>query len=98
MPKIVSFTPDQEAEIVRLYTEKHLRVMDIARLLGCSSSPILRVLRDQEVPMRPQGSILKTTRNQKILDLKDAGHNETTIARTLNISRQRVNQIITRGY
>ena len=98
MPNPLDFTKDEELEICRLYTSQRLTVADIARLKGCSNTPILRVLRDKEVPMRPQGNEHKTDRNQKIMDMKDAGFSDADIARSLGISRQRVNAITSRGY
>ena len=55
MPGPLSFTPDEEREICALYTSQRLTVADIARLKGCSNTPILRILRDKDVPMRAQG-------------------------------------------
>ena len=98
MPKQVQFTPDDELEICRLYTSQRLTVADIARLKGVSNTPILRVLRDKDVPMRAQGNETKTTRNTKIMDMKDAGFTDADIAKSLGISRQRVNAITARGY
>jgi transposase-like protein len=99
MPKIVEFNPVEENEIVSLYLENGLTVADIGRLKECSSSPILRVLRDKSVPMRVQGDELKSNRNQKILDLSEQrGMSLEDIARTVGVTRQRVHQIVTRGY
>ena len=98
MPKIVSFTDQEQDEIVRLYTEKGLTVADLARHFKCSGTPVLRVLRDKAVPMRAQGDEMKQSRNAKILDMKDAGYPDDQIAQALGISRQRVHQIVSRGY
>jgi Mor family transcriptional regulator len=93
----INFTEDQTDELVRLYKAGHT-VADLMRLFQCSGTPILRVLRDNDVPRRAQGDELRTKRNQKILDMHDNGYREVEIARGLGISRQRVHQIICRGY
>lgn len=98
MPTQLVFSEEEMLEICRLYTSQRLNIADIARLKKCSNTPILRVLRDKGVPMRAQGDELKSTRNQKIMDMKDAGFSDQDIARSLNISRQRVAAIIARGY
>lgn len=98
MPKQLDFTRDEQLEICRLYTSQRLTVADIARLKKCSNTPILRILRNKDVPMRPQGNEAKTDRNTKIMDMKDAGFSDADIARSLGISRQRVNAITARGY
>lgn len=98
MPKIVSFTKKEQDEMVRLYTKKGLTVADLARHFKCSGTPVLRVLRDRAVPMRPQGDEIKQSRNNKIMDMKDDGYTDDQIAQALGISRQRVHQIVSRGY
>lgn len=98
MPKRIVFSGEDALKVCRLYTSQRLSVSEIARLMGCSSTPILRLLRNKDVPMRAQGSEHKTTRNQKIMDMRDAGFSDTDIARAFNITRQRVNAIHSRGY
>lgn len=93
----LSLTQEQTNEIVRLYKSGHT-VADLMRLYECSGGPIFRVLRDNDVPRRAQGSEMKTKRNQKILNMRDDGYAEVEIARSLGITRQRVHQIINRGY
>lgn len=98
MPHSIDFTDAQKDEIVWLYSEKGFTVADVARHMECSPTPIFRVLRDRDVPMRNQGTPLRSDRNQKILDMKEAGHSDPEIAKTLGVSKQRVNQITSRGY
>ena len=98
MPGIRRFTEDEEDKITRLYTEKGFTAAEIARLMGCGPTPVLRVLRDREAPIRPQGNELKASRNQRIITLSEEGHDHESIAKSIGVSRQRVHQIVTRGY
>jgi hypothetical protein len=97
MPKIVTFEPEQVKEIVRLYN-RGMTVAGIARLNDCSPTPIFRVLRDNDVPLRNQGTEPKPERNEHMLDMAEKGYSLEDIARTFNVSRQRVHQIVSRGY
>ena len=98
MPKKINFDDKVVDRIVELYVEKCFRISEIARLLECSVVPVTRVLRDKEVPLRSQGDELKTTRNQKIMDLHDAGYSFAEIGTTFGVSRQRIYQVVQRGY
>ena len=98
MPKLVAFTEKQEREIADHYENQQLTVAEIARMFDCSATPIQRVLRDQGVDMRSQGDELRLNRNQKIIALNDKGHSLEQIAKTVGVTRQRVHQIVSRGY
>ena len=97
MPPRQDFDENTEAEIVRLYRDKWFRVAEIARLLDVGVLPINRVLRDHGVPVNA-GDPQKTTRNQKIMDLRDEGYSFQEIANAFKITRQRAHQVVTRGY
>ena len=94
----MKFTEEQKQEVAHLY-ESGLTVNDIMRLMGVSSTPIRRLLRDADVTPRAQGDDVKKSRNQKILELN--AENKYTldeIGKAVGVTRQRVHQIIARGY
>ena len=98
MPKIRNFSSEEECDIVAQYEDDGLTIAEISRLHKCSAAPVQRVLRDHEIPKRSQGDELKKTRNQKVIRLHETGKSMDAISDTFGITRQRVHQIITRGY
>ena len=53
----LTFTEEQKAEAVRLYTEELHSTIKVAEFLGCSIPSAVTLLRSMEVTLRPKGRV-----------------------------------------
>jgi len=97
MPARTEITEDEMREIVRMYEEGQT-LREIARQMRLSQVPIRRVLRDKNVTVRSHADTTKMTRNQKVIEMCHSGMNYQQVADAVGLTRQRVHQIIARGY
>lgn len=94
----MKFTEEQKREIIERYGDG-ASINEIMRLMGVSSTPVRRLLRDAGVLRPVQGSVLKQSRNQRVLEFDAAGeYTLDEIGKAVGLTRQRVHQIIARGY
>lgn len=97
MPGPRKFDDKQRAEIAQNYRDG-LTISQISRLYDCSPTPVYRALRAEGVDMRNRGEELKKTRNENIISLVEQGYTYEKVAKAVNVTRQRVHQIVSRGY
>lgn len=97
MPGPRKFDDKKRAEIAQNYRDG-LTISQISRLYDCSQTPIYRALRAEGVDMRNRGEELKKTRNENIISLVEQGYTYEKVAKAVNVTRQRVHQIVSRGY
>lgn len=97
MPATYVFSPAQRQAILRAYMAG-TSAKAIAENYGLSQRPVLRVLREEGVPIRQRPSRRLVDRNRKIIELAEKGYSFDQIARHLGVSRQRAHYIVQRGY
>lgn len=92
------------AEITRLYRDENVKVPQIAERMGCSSITVYEYLRDNNVPRYPIGrqrqhnpsqmTTASRERYQLAYSLRMDGYTLEEIAEELDVTRQRIEQII----
>jgi len=91
-------TPQTEARIIARYTAGEA-AKTIADEMGLPTLRILRFLRRNGVPIRPRrGMAAQRARNADILRLRDEGYSMVQIGEAMGVSKQRIHQIVKRGY